>query len=326
MSYSHWLRSIVDLKDKPSSEVIGFLSGYDGMSYKSCHLLVKYAQYWCILSAFLYENRLKQLASDVEMLFVVDELGKKTDVYWFEVARACDMAGKEALETIVQWLGVIPVLDAKISYAETGLALSKKTLNNALSLVKEVVGLCHYTVVTAGETCKFFGMVPKLMESIKRRYFNLRVIGCWIAGMAELQFPPELRISQKNDPTACDLFEVCAEIAASDKDQLFASANLLSESCSILRSYACVKNAIDEGNKGCAKGFAKLCAKQHAKTNPALVARITAITLFENVIPAPVVPPENSPLLKIPSSVNKPAAPLVKGLSPLSQKLKLAPQ
>jgi hypothetical protein len=314
MSYSHWLRSIVDLKDKHSAEVVRFVSDFDALAYKSCPLLVQYARYWCLIADFLYENRTKQLSSDVEILFVVAERNEKTNIYWFEVARACDMAGKEAIQTLVQWLGIIPVVDAKTGYAEAGLGLSQKTLNNALDLVKEVVGLCHYTLVVAGETCKYFDRAPELMQSIKRRHLNLRVIGCWIAGMLELQFPPEIRVSET---TAYDLFEVCSDLAALGKDELyFQSSAPLADSCAILKSYAFVLKSISDGNKGYAKGFAKQCAK-HVKTNPALVARIEAMTRFDGVAPAPVVPSENSPLLKI-LNVNKPAAPLMKGLNPLT--------
>lgn len=314
MSYSQWLRLIVDLSDKPSAEFVGFLSGFDGLAYKNCDSLVQYAQYWCVLSDFLYRNRAKQLCSDVEMLFVIEERGEKTDVYWFEVARACDVAGKEAIQTIVQRLGILPVLDAKVGYAETGLSLSKQVLSDALDLIKKVVGLCHYTLVTATATCKYFQMAPDLMNSIKRRYVSLRVIGCWIVGMLALRFPLE---GPADQPTECDMFDACFELASREKETLIAAASLLSESCPLLKSYAFVVKSIAEGQKGCAKGFAKQCEK-HAAKNGTLIARIQAMTQFADVLPPPIVPAENSPLLKIPCA-KKPHAPLTKGINPLSQ-------
>lgn len=318
MSYSNWLRSIVDCNDKSSATVLRFLSNFDALPYKGVEIVVQYAQHWCVLADFLYANREKQLSSDVEMLFSVNERNEKTDVYWFEVARACDQAATAASESIVQWMGILPVLTGKTGYAESGLSLTKEVLTKSMALVKDIVGLCHYTIVIANSHCKFLSAAPELMKSIKKRYHSFRVIGCWIMGMQVLQFSA---IKDK-EIDACSWFDTSSDLATTDKDQLINAVAPLIQSVALLKSYAYVVRSIANGEKGCATGFARQCSN-YRQGNNAFIVRIEAMTTFPSGGFPLIVPKDDSLLLRIPTNPRK--DPLIRGTSPLFTALKPSP-
>jgi hypothetical protein len=154
--YAQWLSKVVVLSDAKTAEMLSFMSSFDGLVYKNTGITLKYARAWCILSRFLYHHREQQLYSDkVQMLFLVAERKQQTDVYWFEVARACNLFAHEAMLNLVhQDLEIMRTMGDKQGYADTALRLADDVLATALSSIKVAIGICHYTLRVAALHCK----------------------------------------------------------------------------------------------------------------------------------------------------------------------------
>jgi len=291
--YCEWLSSTVDTTQQPARAMLDFMSSFERLEYKNAKLLLLYARNWCHLSRFLFAHREEQLHSDkVQMLFDVTERRQRTDVYWFEVARACDLLATETMQNLLQDLEIMAAVDAKRGYAETALRLKPNTLAAALISTKAAIGVCHYTLRVADVNCKYLRQCsPKLMDSIARRYQTFRVIGCWLQGVHQL-------VQCEAPQLAADWFETCTSIA-SQGNVTPAVAPLL-ESTVLLNYHGFIHKALRENQRGMALGFMRdIEPSESAKQDAAVVQALKVATALPKGAAPPAVPGVGSPLLKI---------------------------
>jgi len=289
--YSEWLSSAVDTSVPATREMLDFMSTFDGLHYQNARLALVYARNWCSLSHFLYTHKEEQLYSDkVQMLFDVEERQQRTDVYWFEVARACDLLATETMQNLVQDLDILAAVEAKQGYAQTALRLNNQTLAAALNSTKAAIGVCHYTLRIAAAHCKYLRQCsPQLMDSIARRYHSFRVMGCWMQGLHQLL---QCEAPQK----AADWFETALAIAA-ENDVTPAVAPLL-QSTLVLKYRGFIQKALREGQRGVALGLVR-DLEQAASSDALVVAALKAEAALPKAAPPPAIPTVGSPLLKI---------------------------
>lgn len=182
--YVEWLSGILDTKNPHTRRALDTISKYDGLAYKNDSLTYEYARLWCQLSKCLYDHRHEQLFSEkVNMQFYVPEVKQYTDVYWFEVLRACDMSTEATLNSLIQTLGLL--IDTKQqSHAQHVLNLTKEQGESTMLTIKGAIGLCSYVLKTAVIACPFLqNSCPSLLKTLRARYQTLRVIGFWLIGV-----------------------------------------------------------------------------------------------------------------------------------------------
>jgi len=309
--YCEWLSSAVDTDEPATRAMLDFMSSFESLEYKNAKLLLLYARHWCHLSRFLFAHREEQLRSDkVQMLFDVAERRQRTDVYWFEVARACDILATETMQNLLQDLEIMAAVEAKRGYAETALRLKPHTLTAALISTKAAIGVCHYSLRVADVNCKYLRQCsPKMMDSILRRYQTFRVIGCWLQGVHQL-------VQCEAPQLAADWFETCKSIAT-EGNCTGAIAPLL-ESAIVLLYHGFIHKALRENQRGVALGFMRDVEPSYsAKQDPAVIQALKIATALPKGAAAPAVPSAGSPLLKITGRPKLAALEL--GTSPFSE-------
>ncbi len=309
--YRLWLSSTVNLADKKTAEMLDFMSSFDKLEYKNAGLTLRYARSWCILSRFLYQHREQQLYSDkVQMLFRVDERQQLTDVYWFEVARSCDLYSNEVLLNLLQDMGVIRCLAEERGYAEVATQLDNSALAAALLNIKSAIGICHYTLTVAALHCKLLQpSAPKLLAGITLRYNTFRVMGCFIQGLHQIRL--------QNAEEAAKWLCTAEHIGKQHSDVAPAVAPLL-HSTHMLKLHAFAHKALLDGQRGIALGFSRDASAAAGKGPHASFAKSlqNATALPFNAI-APAIPPAGSALLSIASAVQEKA--LEVGTSPFGK-------
>ena len=293
--YSLWLGCILDLTDKPTSDMLQFMSSFDSLQHKSLGILLRYARCWCILSNFLYDNREKQLSSDkLQMLFCVEERQQDTDVYWFEVLRACGLLANETLLNVLQDMRILRCMAEKRSFAEIALQLDDDLLSSALINIKWAIGICNYSLRVAALHCKSLQTnAPRVFAAVSLHYQCLRIMGCFIQALHQL----------RTEGTAQDVTRwLCTvEQIAKQHTGVGLILSCVLESTQMLKLYAFAQQSLREGQRGLAMGFAGAAQQAASKSAHAGFAQ----KLQEDMAPppkavAPPVPPSNSALLTLP--------------------------
>jgi len=308
--YVQWLSTVVDTTDAATVEMLDSMSCFDSLIRPTTKQYIAYARNWCQLSQFLFAHREEQLYSGkVQMLFDVEERNQRTDLYWCEVARSCDMAANETMVDLLQDLGIMGAVSSQQKgYAETALRLTPHQLAKALRITKDAIGACHYTLTKAKLQCKFLASAcPVLMASITRRYNSFRVVGCYVAGVYNL-------LEKKDAQAAADWFATSADIGKSNEVSAGVAPLLLSTSFLIV--YAFQQKAVREGQRGIATGLLRELSR-FEQIHPSTTERLhqeLAVAVGSSSVQ---VPPPGSPLLKIDTHVNPRA--LEEGTSPFHE-------
>lgn len=305
--YSQWLFSILDTEDAETKVALEFMSSFDKLEYRNANITLRYARYWCQLSKHLYARKEEQLVSEkVQMLFEVPEKKLRTDVYWFEVLRACDLLSAVTMENLVQELQIrASIQNNNEGYAEVALQLDKATMAANLEHVKLAIGVCQYTLKTALLRCTCMReFAPEAVERVTRRYHGLRAIGCWLQGMYQLTVV-------HNPKTAGDWFETSRDIAAKHATPDCVAPVVLSAGMLIL--YGLVTKALSDNERGLAQAY--LQYSKEPKKNNALLQKLQVLAKTPAGAPKPAIPEEGSVLLISSFTITENA--LENGISPL---------
>ncbi len=288
--YAQWLSKVVDLSDAKCVEMLDFMSSFCSLAYKNSGITMKYARCWCILSRFLYAHREQQLYSDkVQMTFLVPERKQQTDVYWFEVARSCDLLAQETMLNLVQDLSIMRAMAQNQGYAETAINLSDDTLATAMSGIKSAIGICHYSLKVAALHCKVLTpSAPQLMADINLRYHSFRVMGCFVQGVYKLK--------QKEAQEAANWLATAKMIG--EKEEVTPAVAPLLHTIKLLVKYAFAHKALREGQRGVAIAHTR-SAERCKGANIAFVERLNAETALPPGATAPPIPDAKGPLLQI---------------------------
>lgn len=193
--YCKWLANTLDTQ--ACIGVLHMLSTFDSLDHRGYDECRRYAESWCQLAEFLWDNRHRQLySSRVEMVFPVGD-DQETNCYWFEVVRACDLLLTTLLAELAQELHTVDLLrhsnsgDAR--YAEIVSRQLSLPWASAFARIRETIGVCHYVTYVAAERCPLLRKHAGLsMDRIRVGYEDLRVIGVWIKGRMLMTVPDEI--------------------------------------------------------------------------------------------------------------------------------------
>lgn len=302
--YAEWLSAITTVDEPRIKSVLDFLSSFDTLKYTNANLHYDYAKWWCQLAQFLYDNREKQLYSDkLEMLFEVDELDKKTNIYWFEVLRACDLLTRVTISTLIKDLSLATGLEG---YAQLALMLPAARCASSLVSIRQTVGVCHYLIHVANVNCLYLSATcPQTMKIILKRYHTFRVIGAWLQGLHQL-------VNAKDLIKAHQWFKTCESMTAGL--ELTDAAEPILKSAAFFKFYALVHRFVADNKPGIAMAFIREAKKTAGSNFKSCVASLQSLVPDSSAI---AVPDSSSPLLRVQVEVLDSV--LLVGDSPLSR-------
>ena len=249
-----------------------------------------------MLSKFLYDHREHQLYSEkVHMMFVVEERQQKTDVYWFEVARSALLLSNQTMLNVVHTLRIIEATSQKEGYAHIATSLELPVLGEALAALKATIGVCHYTLKVAAQQCKFLQhCAPQLMTELSKCYHSFRVMGCFVQGLRQLHLLQAQEVANWMDT---------AEAIASTHETVAAAVSHITQCTAVIKLHAFAHKALRDGQRGIAVGFARAAALSSKATNPICVQHLATDTAMPHNAAAHPVPPPDSTLLRIRTTI-----------------------
>ena len=211
-SFSVWLSLILDTSKPLASKTLEEMSNFMNNDYHSVKSKINYAIQWCNLSNFLFRHRDKQLrAYKFEMMFEIPESTSYTNLYWFEVIRACEIASFAFLAELVNKLKLTTGTTDE-SFASSCMQLSMSTREAFQLSLLSVIGCCNYVITEVTHNCIYAEQCsPLALADIKRRHHAMRIIGTWLVGMHHWK-------DKENYKEAADWFFTCDMLAQGSPD------------------------------------------------------------------------------------------------------------
>ena len=283
--YGKWLANVMDVDGKYRS-VLSMLSGFDQLDYASIDDHYQYAQAWCNLAQFLWDNRQKQLYSTrVQPMFHIDA-ETTINIYWFEVLNACNGLLRSLFELLTRDMHLLEVSHTKLYTCVLQDHDGGINWLRLLTHIKQAIGICHFTIHIAAVRCIYIQThAEALLADITQKYHTLRIIGAWIQAN---------RMMEMKQFEGAERLFATVEALAQQRESASIAASCL-QSTSYLKAACTIQRLAHQLKPGLAVGYGRHMVNFKHRADQ---LRLSQLLDSIQCGPEDVVPPKRSPLIQ----------------------------